>query len=63
MEAKGFELSKWFQPKGLLKGTKVVPLVGGEIIGPDVVTVGVDLEGCGELLIVVMTVGLGLGVS
>ena len=62
MVAKGFELSKGFQPKGLLKGTEVVTLVGGETVGPNVVTVGVDLEGLGELLTVVMTVGLGLGI-
>ena len=60
--AKGFELSKGFQPKGLLKGTKVVTFVGGETVGPNVVMVGVDLEGLGELLKVVMTVGLGLGI-
>ena len=62
MVAKGFELSKGFQPKGLLKGTEVVTLAGGETIGPNVVTVGVDPKGLGELLTVVMTVGLGLGI-
>ena len=62
MEAKGFELSKGFQPKGLLKGTEVVTLVGGATIGPNVVTVGVDPEGLSELLTVAMTVGLGLGI-
>ena len=60
--AKGFELNKWFQLKGFLKGTKVVTLVGGETVGPNVVTVGVDLEGLSELLTVVLTVGLGLGI-
>ena len=60
--AKGFELSKGFQLKGLLKGTEVVTLVGGAIVGPNMVTVGADPEGLGELLIVVMTVGLGLGI-
>ena len=34
MEAKGFELSKGFKPKCLLKGTEVVPLVGGGTVGP-----------------------------
>ena len=62
MVAKGFELSKGFQPKGLLKGIEVVPLVGGETVGPNVVTIGVDPEGLGELLTVMMTVGLGLGI-
>ena len=62
MVAKGFELSKWFQPKGLLKGTEVVTLVGGATVGPNMVTVGVDPEGLGELLRVVMTIGLGLGI-
>ena len=41
MEAKAFELNNGFQPKGLLKGTEVVPLMGEGTIGPDVVTVGV----------------------
>ena len=63
MVAKGFELSKGFQPKGFLKGTELVPLVGGATVGPNVVTVGVDPEGLGELLIAVMTVGLGIGIS
>ena len=40
--AKGFELSRGFQPKGLLKGTEVVILVGGATMGPNMVTVGVD---------------------
>ena len=62
MVAKGFELSKGFQPKWLLKGTEVVTLVEGETVGPNVVTVGVDPEGLDELLTVVMTVGLGLGI-
>ena len=44
MEAKGFELSKGFQLKGLIKGAEVVPLVGEGTIGPDVVTIGVDPE-------------------
>ena len=61
MDAKGFELRNGFQLKGLLKGTKVVPLVGGGTVGPNVVTVGVDPEGFGELLTVVMTTELGLG--
>ena len=61
MEAKGFELSKGFQPKGLLKGTEVVPLVGGGTVGPVVVIVGVDPEGLEDPLTVVMTVGFGLG--
>ena len=60
--AKGFELSRGFQPKGLLKGTEVVILVGGATVGPNVVTVGVDAEGFGKLLTVVMTVGLGVGI-
>ena len=61
METKGFELSKGFQPKGLLKGTEVVPLMGGGTMGPVVVIAGVDPEGLEDPLIVVMTVGLGLG--
>ena len=61
MEAKGFELSKGFQLKGLLKGTEVVPLVGGATMGPIVVTVGVYPEGLEDPLTIVMTVGLGLG--
>ena len=60
--AKGFELSKGFQPKGFLKGTEVVTLAGGATMGPNMVTLGVDPEGLGELLTVVMTVGLGLGI-
>ena len=62
MVAKGFELSKGFQPKGLLKGTEVVTLMGGVTMVPNVVMVGVDLEGFGELLIVVMSIGLGLSI-
>ena len=60
--AKGFELSKGFQPKELLNGIEVVTLVGGATMGPNVVTVGVDPEGFGELLTVVMNVGFGLGI-
>ena len=60
--AKGFELSRGFQSKGLLKGTEVVILVGGATVGPNVVTVGVDAEGFNKLLTVVMTVGLGVGI-
>ena len=60
MVAKGFELSKGFQPKGLLKGTELVTLVGGETVDPNVVTVGVDPEALGELLTIMMTIGLGL---
>ena len=62
IEAKGFELSRGFQPKGLLKGTEVFILVGGAIVGPNMVTVEVDAEGFGKLLTVVMTVGLGVGI-
>ena len=62
IEAKGFELSRGFQPKGLLKGTEVVILVGRATVGPNVVMVGVDAEGFGKLLTVVMTVGLGVGI-
>ena len=61
MVAKGFELSKGFQLKGLLKGTEVVPLVGGGTVGPFVVTLGVDPEGLEDPLTIVMTVGLGPG--
>ena len=61
MEAMGFEIWKGFQPKGLLKGTEVVPLVGGGTVGPVVVIVGVDPEGLEDPLTVVMTVGLGPG--
>ena len=60
--AKGFELSRGFQPKGLLKGTEVVVLVGGATVGPKVVTVEVDAKGFGKLLTVVMTIGLGIGI-
>ena len=60
--AKGFELSRGFQLKGLLKGTEVVILIGGATVGPNVVTVGVDPEGFGELLTIFMFVGLGLGI-
>ena len=60
--ARGFELNKGFQPKGLLKGTKVVVLVGGATFVPNVVMVGVDPEGLGEVLTVVMTIGLRLGI-
>ena len=60
--AKGFELSKGFQPKGLLKGTEVVTLVGGATMGPNMVMVGIDAEGFDELLKVVMIIGLGLGI-
>ena len=62
IEAKGFELSRGFQLKGLLKGTEVVILVGGAAVGPNVVAVGVDAKGFGKLLTVVMTVGLGVGI-
>ena len=62
IEAKGFELSRGFQPKGLLKGTEVFILVGGATVGPNVVTVEVDAEGFGKLLTVVMTIGLGIGI-
>ena len=62
MEAEGFELSKGFQLKGFLKGTEVVPLIGGGIIGPDMVTIGVDPEGLDGLLTVGVTIGLGLGI-
>ena len=62
IEAKGFELSRGFQLKGLLKGTEVVILVGGATVGPNVVTVGVDVKGFGKLLTVVMTIGLGVGI-
>ena len=62
IEAKGFELSRGFQPKGLIEVTEVVILVGGATVGPNVVTIGVDAEGFSELLTVVMTVGLGLGI-
>ena len=60
--AKGFELSRGFQPKWLLKGTEVVILVGGATVGPNVVTVEVDAEGFSKLLTFVMTIGLGLGI-
>ena len=40
--AKGFELNKGFQPKGLLKGTEVAPLVGAGTVGLGAVTVGAD---------------------
>ena len=60
--AKGFELSRGFQPKGFLKGTEVVTLMGGATMGPNVVTVGVYPEGFGEPLTVVMTVTLELGI-
>lgn len=60
--AKRFELSKGFQPKGLLKGTEVVTLMGGATVGPNVVMIGVDPEGIGKLLTVVMSVGLRLGI-
>ena len=59
---KRFELSRGFQLKGLLKGIEVVILVGGATMGPNVVTVEVDVEGFGKLLTVVMTVGLGVGI-
>ena len=62
IEAKGFELSRGFQPKGLLKGTELVILMGGATVGPNVVTVEVDAEGFGKLLTVVMTIGLGIGI-
>ena len=58
---RGFELNRGFQPKGLLKGTEVVVLVGGATVVPNVVTVGVDAEGFGKLLAVVLTIGLGVG--
>ena len=60
--AKGFELSRGFQPKGLLKGTELVILVGGATVGPNMVTVEVDAEGFGKLLTVLMTIGLGIGI-
>ena len=60
--ARGFELNRGFQLKGLLKGTEVVVLVGGATVVPNVVTVGVDAEGFGKLLIVVLTIGLGVGI-
>ena len=44
MVTKGFELSKGFQLKGFLKGTELVPLVGGGTVGPNVVTIGEDPE-------------------
>ena len=63
MVAKGFELSKGFQPKGLLKGTELSLLVGARTVGPGVVTVGVDPEGFEGPLIVVVTAVLGVGVG
>ena len=60
--AKGFELNRGFQLKGLLKGTEVVILMGGVTVGPNVVMVGVDPKGLGKLLTVVMIVGFGLGI-
>ena len=60
--AKGFELSKGFRPKGFLKGIEVVTLVGGATVVPNVVTVGVDVEGFSKLLAVVMIIVLGLGI-
>ena len=63
MVAKGFELNKGFQPKGLLKGTEVALLVGGGTVGAGVVTVGADLEGFGGLLRVLVTGFLGLGIA
>ena len=59
MVAKGFELNKWFQSKGLLKGTEVAPIMGVGIVGPSVVIVGVDPEGFGDPLAVVVTIVLG----
>ena len=63
MVAKGFELSKGFQPKGLLKGTEVASLMGKGTIGHGIVTVGVDPEQFGDPLKVVMTVVLGPGIG
>ena len=63
METKGIELKKGFQLKGLLNGTKVASLMGGGTIGLDPVVIGADPEGLEEILTVVMTVGLGLGIS
>ena len=60
--ARGFELNRGFQPKGLLKGTEVVMFAKGATVGPNVVTVGVDAEGFGKILTVVLTIGLGVGV-
>ena len=60
--ARGFELNRGFQLKGLLKGTEVVVLVGGATLVPNVITVGVDAEGFGTLLTVVLTIGLGVGI-
>ena len=59
--ARGFELNIGFQPKGLLKGTEVVMLVGGATVVPNDVMVGVDTKGFGKLLTVVLTIGLGVG--
>ena len=60
--AKGFELKRGFQPKGLQKGTKVVVFMGGATVVPNAITVGVDAEGFGTLLTVVLTIGLGVGI-
>ena len=58
--ARGFELNRGFQPKGLLKGIEVVMLAEGATVGPNMVTVGVDAEGFDKLLTVVLTIGLGV---
>ena len=63
MVAKGFELSKGFQPKGLPKGTEVAPLMGAGTVGPGVVTIGVGPEGFRNPLAVVVIVVLGLGIG
>ena len=60
--AKGFEVNRGFQPKGLLKGTEVVVFMGGATVVPNVVTVEADAKGFGKLLIVLMTIGLGVGI-
>ena len=60
MVAKGFVLSKGFQPKGLLKGTEVAPLVGAEAGGLGADTMGVDTKGFGIPLAVVVTNFLAL---
>ena len=56
MVANGLELSKGFQPKGLLKGTKVAPFVGAGTVGPGVVTIGEDPKGFIDPLVVVVTI-------
>ena len=60
--AKGFELNRGFQSERVAKRHRSSRTHGRSYRGPNVVTVGVDAEGFGKLLAVVMTIGLGVGI-